>query len=353
MLRWNKFGSDLLRRFHMSENSVLIVISVVLGLSTATAVLLFREAFHFFEYFFVDIIGEHGFLGNGLQGLGLDPRLSILLVLTSVGAIVGSIVQVFIGHERHHGVAGIMESVALAGGRLKYAKVPFKELASALSLGAGASLGPEDPSVQIGANLGSFFGEHLRLSEERVKLLVASGAASAIATAFNAPIAGVFFALEVILGEFTTRSFGVVVLSAVIASSTARYLTGANPVFGNLNFELGSPAQLPFYVLLGLILAFASSTTIRFFHWQSDFWHNNINVPPPIKTALTGTLIALVGLFLPQILGPGEQVMHDLLSGHGETAIALLILLGLAKLVMTAISQGGGFQGVYLHLLYI
>jgi CIC family chloride channel protein len=251
MLRWNQFGSDLLRRFYISENNMLVGLSVILGLSTAAAVLLFRETFHLFEYFFVNNIGEQGFIGQFLSNLGLNPSLSILFILTGVGALVGLIVQVFIGQERHHGVAGIMESVALAGGRLQYAKIPFKVIASALSLGAGASLGPEDPSVQIGANLGSFFGSRLHLSEERVKLLVASGAASAIATAFNAPIAGVFFALEVILGEFTTRSFGVVVLSAVISSSTAQYLTGGSkPVLGNLNYELGNPAQLPYFCLV-------------------------------------------------------------------------------------------------------
>jgi CIC family chloride channel protein len=177
---------------------MLIGLAIIVGLSTGLSVLLFRQGFHFFHYLFFDRLGEHGFIGGLLEARHINPRLAILITLPLAGVIVGYIVTIFIGHEKHHGVAAIMESVALAGGRLRYAVVPFKALAAAISLGAGASVGPEDPSVQIGANLGSFFGDKLRLSEERVKLLVASGAASAISAAFNTPIAGVFFALEVI-----------------------------------------------------------------------------------------------------------------------------------------------------------
>jgi CIC family chloride channel protein len=107
----------------------------------------------------------------------------------------------FIGEERHHGVGGVVEATALAGGRLRYRRMPINAAVSSFSLGAGASVGPEDPSVQIGANLGSMFGQWLRLSDEWVKLLVAAGAAGGIAAAFRAPIAGVFFALEAILSD--------------------------------------------------------------------------------------------------------------------------------------------------------
>ena len=342
--------------FRLSEQTVLIGLAILVGLSTALAVFAFREAFHFFGYIFFDVLGERGFLGNRLAAIGLNPRHSTLITLSSAGLIVGWMMQRFVGHQKYHGVAGIMESVALAGGRLRYRLVPVKALASALSLGAGASVGPEDPSVQIGANIGSFLGEKLHLSEERVKLLVASGGASAIAAAFNAPIAGVFFALEVILGEFTTRSFGVVVLAAVIASAATQGLTGgASPIFGDLDYVLGNPAvQLPFYAALGLALAFVSSGAIRFFHWQSDFWHNRIKLPLPLEVAATGAIVGLVGVFLPQILGPGEDFMHNLLTGHEHIAISMLILLSFAKLVMTAISSGGGFVGgVFAPTLFI
>jgi chloride channel protein, CIC family len=333
-----------LKGFRLSEQTVLIGLAILVGLSTALAVHLFRETFHFF----IDVLGERGFLVQRLAAIGLHPRLSTVLILTSAGLIVGWIVQRFIGHEKYHGVAGIMESVALAGGRLRYRVAPAKALAAALSIGAGASVGPEDPSVQIGANVGSFLGDKLHLSEEQVKALVASGGASAIASAFNAPIAGVFFALEIILGEFTTGLFGVVVLAAVIAAAASQGLTGGtSPVFGDLDYVLGNSAvQLPFYALLGLILAFVASLAIRTLHWQSHFWHNQIKLPVPLKTAIAGFIVGIVGLYLPQILGPGEEFMHSqLTTEHANLSIYLLVTIGFAKLFMTAISSGGGFLG--------
>lgn len=107
-----------------------------------------------------------------------------------------------------------MQAVALFGGRLPYHKLSIKTLAAILSIGMGASVGPEDPSVQIGANLGSMFGRTLRLSE----VLVAGGAASAIAAAFNAPIAGVFFTLEILLGEACGAGVGLILVAAVTSS---------------------------------------------------------------------------------------------------------------------------------------
>ncbi len=333
------------QRIPLSESSLLLGLAVAVGLATGVGVWVFREAFHFFEVLFLDQLAE-GVIGHALESAGIDPRLSIVIVLGMVGLLVGGLMKVFVGYEKYHGVSGIMESVALLGGRLPYKKIPFKALASALSLGAGASVGPEDPSVQIGSNIGSFFGQWLGVSEERVRLLVAAGAASAIAAAFNAPIAGVFFALEVILGEFTTRSFSTVVLSAVIASAFIQAVDSGNPIFGSLEYTLGDPAQLPFYVVLGFGLALFSSVAIRFFHWQADFWHNHIRLPLPLETALTGVVVGLVGAFIfPQVLGPGEGFMHDVLTGHENLATELFIVLGIAKLIMTAISLGGGFVG--------
>ncbi|OGO71483.1 MAG: hypothetical protein A2Z49_12175 [Chloroflexi bacterium RBG_19FT_COMBO_56_12] len=121
-----------------------------------------------------------------------------------------------------------MEAAALAGGRLRYKRMPAKAVASALSIGCGASVGPEDPSVQIGANLGSMFGQWLHLSDERLRSLVAAGCASGIAVAFNAPIAGVFFSLEIILGEISGGAFGIVILAAVIRLCLPRRFLAQN-----------------------------------------------------------------------------------------------------------------------------
>ena len=343
------------QRYWMSaQNTRFIILAVVLGLSTAGFVMLFRRGIELIHIFTTETLGTEGYIGHILESLGIDPRISLILILALAGLLVGWLMHTFVGEEKYHGVAAIMESVAISGGRLRYRQSPVKTLAAMISLGAGASVGPEDPSVQIGANLGSFLAQKLHLPEDRVNVIVAAGSASAIASAFNAPIAGVFFATEIILGEFRSKAFSVVVLSAVISSAFTQAVVGTNPVFGDLDYVLGNPAQLPFYALLGAMLAIISSVTIRFVHWQTSFWHHRIKMWHPLETMLIGALLGTVGIFAPEILGTGEEFMHSTLTGHNDALVITLIGLAFLKMLMTAISQGGGFVGgVFAPTMFI
>lgn len=333
---------DLRRRPFVSENAVLLSLAVGVGLATGIAIWAFDHGIEFFHWLFQELLAEdilHGIVGPA----------AVIISLTLAGLIVGWIMQRFVGEERHHGVAGIMESVALSGGRLRYWRIPFKAVASALSLGAGASVGPEDPSVQIGSNIGSFLGQRLRMSDERIKLLVAAGAASAIAAAFRAPIAGVFFALEIVLnGQFGTGSFGIVVLSAVVSSAFMQAIGTPRTLITFTHYQLGGVGNIALFAILGLLLAPVSILFIRLVYWQHDVWHHyGARLPRPFKTALAGALVGIVALFLPQIMGPGRDFMVEVLNSGsgGELAFGFLIVLGLAKLLMTTVSMAGGFVG--------
>ncbi|MCC6614200.1 MAG: chloride channel protein [Anaerolineae bacterium] len=347
-LRFDPAFSQIMHaRMRAAENNVLLLLSVLLGLATGIAVYAFREAITFFNETFTLWLADEV----------LDPvvgALAIVLSLALAGAIVGWLMNRFVGEERHHGVAGVIESVALGGGRLPYKKIPAKAVASALSLGAGASVGPEDPSVQIGANIGSWIGQGLHLSEEQVRVLVAAGGAAAIAAAFKAPIAGVFFAIEVILnGAFESRSFGIVVLASVVASALTQALEpGAE--LGPFNFALGSPLEIPLFVPLGIFLAFVSVAFSRLVYWQHDVWHHRVHLPRPLKTALAGALVGLVAIVLPQIMGAGREVMNEVLQGTTEMSVTLLLALGVAKIVMTGVSMAGGFVGgIFAPALFV
>ena len=327
----------LLRRLQPSKNSILMLLAVIVGMATGLAIWFFRFSIELFHLVFVE--DTEALIGNFLG------QASIIVILTVAGLVVGWIVSRYIGPERHHGVAGIIESVALAGGRLPFRRMPFKALASALSLSTGASIGPEDPSVQIGANLGSMVGQKLLLPEDRVRLLVAAGAAGAIAAAFNAPIAGVFFALEVILLEFTTGAFGVVVLSAVVASVVAQALEQATalhePALNLMNYSLGNFLEIPMYAVLGLVLAPVAAIFIRSVYWQHDTWEKFVRWPRPVQTAVVGAVVGAVGVFLPQVLGSSREAMNALLS-HPETfTVGLLLALGVAKIILTGPESGG------------
>lgn len=328
----NQLRSILLRLVQHSERTNLIILSVLVGLCSGIGVWLFTNA--------IEALHE---VSQHIHEI--NPLLTVV-VLVSVGLLVGWIMQTFIGEERHHGVAGIMEAVALGGGRMRYYRMPYKALAAILSIGGGASVGPEDPSVQIGANIGSFFGQKLRFSEEQMRLLVGAGAASAISAAFNAPIAGVFFALEIILGEFTSGAFGVVVLSSVVSSVFVKAVDVHGPELGIRDYALGGVAEVPFYVVLGLVAAPVAVIFMRMVYWQHDFWHH-VHLPRPYKTALAGMIVGVVAIFYPEVMGTGRETMNAVLNSGGAEDFGLSLLLGLviAKMVMTSISLGSGFVG--------
>ena len=352
MRSWKQLNSslrpkNLLLRFQSSQSAILLALAAALGLATGGSIWLFKEAIEFFHEIFAQVLAVE------ILGVAIGP-LGIVVALALAGALVGLTMDRFIGTERHHGVAGIIEAVALAGGRLRYQRMPFKAAASALSLGAGASVGPEDPSVQIGANLGSWFGQSLHLSEDQVRILVAAGAASAISAAFQAPIAGVFFALEVILnGVLESRSFGIIVFAAVVSSAFTQAVH-PTPEMGPFTYTIGSPLEIVLFIPLGIVLALAAVLFVRTVYWQHDLWHDRVKLSRPLKTALAGALVGLVGIFLPQIMGTGEETMSHVLSGDLTFMPITLIALAGFKILMTALSMAGGFVGgIFAPSLFI
>ncbi len=277
---------------------------------------------------------------------------TVLIVPVLGGLLVGLLWQRFVGEERHHGVAGIMEAVALAGGRLQYALMPIKTLISAISIGVGASVGPEDPSVQVGANIGSMTGQIARLSDDHMRALVAAGAAGGIAAAFNAPIAGVFFAIEVTLGELSAGSLGAVTLAAVISAVFTQAVSGPQPAFPVSGYVFRGPQELPLYLVLGLV---AGPVAAAYIHLLDSIhgWFHHWGAPTWVKPAAAGLLVGLVGIFLPQLFGVGYDTIGAVLNG-GVFTLGLVLLLLVGKLILTPISIGGGFPGgVFAPSLFI
>ena len=339
----SRLPAALLSKIPVSETAVLIAVAVVVGLLTATGVWLFKRL--------IDV--AHAFFYNGAGGLmSRFGGWTVVLVPVIGGLVVGLLMHYLVGEERYHGVTGIIESVALGGGRLRYWRAPVKAIAAALAIGSGASVGPEDPSVQIGANLGSLFGDKLRLSEERVRALVASGSAAGIAAAFNAPIAGVFFAIEIIQGEIASGALGVVVLASVTSAVLTQALSGPEPAFLMPIYSFNSPSELGLYLALGLLAGPVSAAYIRLLYLAQDVFHS-WHAPRPVQTATAGLMLGLVALVLPQILGVGYDTIGTVLGSAGFPLLLLLALM-LAKLIMTPVSIGGRFPGgVFAPSLFI
>lgn len=322
-------------RLQPSGMVLLGTVAVIVGLVTGAGVWLFKQMIGWTH------AAIFGWLGGLLNRTG---PWTVALLPALAGLLVGLLWRRFVGEERYHGVAGVMEAVALGGGRLAYRLSPVKTIAAALSIGGGASVGPEDPSVQIGANLGSFAGQKLRFSDEWIRTLVAAGVAAGIAAAFNAPIAGVFFALEIVLGEIGAGGgLGVVVLAAVISAVFTQSVSGAQPAFRVPTYSFNSAAELPLYMGLGLLAGLIAAIYVSALYLAKDLFHR-WPAPAWLKPAAAGLAVGIAGIWLPQVFGVGYETIEAIFNGPQMSILLLLALLAV-KLIMTATSIGGGFPG--------
>jgi len=295
-------------------------------------------------------------LGFGTAGSLVDaarelPFWKILLVPAVGGALVGPITWWFARDARGHGVPEVMMAVLLRGGRIRPRVAVIKALISAITMGSGGIAGREGPMVQIGSGLGSTIGQWFHLKERGVKTLVGAGAAGGLAAAFNAPIAGALFAMEVILGDFGVAAFSPLVISAVSATLVSRALGGHAEVFDVPAFELASVWEFISYTLLGLLAGGVALAFIWFLYWQENLWER-LPVHEAVKPALGGLVIGSVALASPQILGIGFDVVNDTMNDR----LPWLLLLSLVFLKLGATSvtlSSGGSGGVFVPSMFV
>lgn len=287
----------------------------------------------------------------------------LLLVILPIGGLIVGLLTTYGAEEaKGPGVSEVMEATHTKGGYLRRRAIIFKALASSVSIGTGGSAGREGPIVQMGSGVGSAIGRRSRLSDTRVKILLSCGVAGAIAATFNAPIAGVVFALELILLEFRTRSFVPLVVSAVMGTTMMGVLTGniLPAPFFETNYQFTSPFELPMFLLLGLIAGFVGIIFIKTLYGVEDLF-SKLKVKPYIKPAIGGLLVAIIGLSIPQVLGVGYdsirsaiEIQETPLMLTGFSLLGSLFILMLAKMVATSLTLGsGGSGGVFAPSLFM
>ncbi len=331
----------------LSSEPLLLGLAAIVGLTVGLVVIGFDALISLCKYCFQFLLQEW------IAPLG---SWTPLLIPVIGGVLVSGLLWIY--PLQGTNIAEILQSAIGRGQRIPLWRIPLKLLASAVSLGAGSSLGPEGPSMEIGGILGSALGGKLKFSSERVSILVGAGAAAGLAAGFNAPIAGVFLALELILsGSFTTSTISVVVLAAVVGALVGQLGLGAQPAFmlpasTRLalvvnDYEFKTLVELPFYLGLGflasglsLVMGYSLQWSLRLF--QGKTWLGQ--QPQGIKLALGGLLVGLLGLPLPLALGVGYETIETLLQNIPFPLPMLLFLL-LGKVVMTAVSMGCGFVG--------
>jgi CIC family chloride channel protein len=334
---------DRLLHLKVNETQVLLLSRLVIGVGAGLGAVAFRELISGFTFLFFDL------LRPALARL-LGPYAVILLPAIG-GLVFGPLIYVFAREAKGHGVPEVMLAVAQQGGRIRPVVAAVKSVASAICIGSGGSVGREGPIVQIGSALGSTWGQLFRMSESRMRTLVACGAAGGIAATFNAPIAGVFFALEVILGDFSTRAFGIVVIASVTAAVVGRSVFGNVPAFPVPASQGVQVGEFPFYLVLGLLGALAGVALTRTLYWCEDRF-DALTLPEYLKPVLGGLLLGALGFFLPQVFGVGYPAMSAALAGR--YALGLLALLVVAKMLAVSLTIGsGGSGGVFAPSLFI
>jgi len=276
----------------------------------------------------------------------------VILAPAVGGLLYGPLVHRFAREARGHGVPEVMYAVARRGGHIPGRVAVVKALASAITIGSGGSVGREGPIVQIGSALGSTLGRITRMSESQLRTLVACGAAGGIAATFNAPIAGVFFALELILRDFATRSFAAVMLSSITASVVGRAVFGDHPFLALPAFTVNSPSEYLLFAGLGLLAGAVGVLFSKILYAIEDLCDGAWRGPEWLRPAVGGLLLGLLLFAMPQLYGVGYPVLEA--SVAGRYTIGFLLLLVVAKMAATSLTIGiGGSGGVFAPSLVI
>ncbi len=320
------------------DSLVLVLAAMVVGVSTGLGAVIFIWLLRQVTRLTISLTDS--VLGN------LWPVIATVIVMGLAGLIVGWIVDRWAKEAKGHGVPEVMEAIALRGGRIRPRVAGIKVLASAITIGSGGSAGREGPIVQVGSALGSTLGQLLRFSDDRVRTLVASGAAAGIATTFNAPIAGAIFALEVVLGRFTVRYFGAVVISSVTAGIVGRVFLGDRPAFNVPAYPLNNLGEVAIYIVLGFLAALVAVLFIRMLYGVEGLF-DNWRLHPAFKAAIGMMITALLIVPLPsrEVLGPGLDIIGEAIADDFSKPLGILIIMLLLKMLATSFTLGSGNSG--------
>ncbi|MBU0730379.1 MAG: chloride channel protein [Proteobacteria bacterium] len=359
------FLSKQLNRLTAHEGLVLVFTAVAVGAATGLAAVFFIRliaSIQVFSYSFA----ENFFPFLGAWAFVLIPFLGALLV--------GPIIAYWASEAKGHGVPEVMQALILRGGRIRPRVVLAKIIASAICIGTGGSAGREGPIIQVGSALGSSAGQILGLSTERIKNLVACGAAAGIAATFNAPIAGVAFASEVLMSEFQVTRFGNVLIAAVSASIVSQVFLGARPAFQIPKYIMHSPWEILLYMILGLLAAVVGIMFIKMLD-STETIFKKWKFPETLKPAAGALLLGITGYTyihfsgfmgftpekfrlgmplvenIPHVYGSGFTFIEEVLLGK-ETFILLVVLVFIKPLATSFTLGSGNSGGVFAPSLF-
>ncbi|MFT5710650.1 MAG: CIC family chloride channel protein [Halioglobus sp.] len=321
---------DKYRRTLTNQGSILsyAILGIVGGVASGLIVLAFERAIR-------ELAAVWGVGGNG-ESFEALPMWAIFALPAGGALILGLVLSAIKPEDRETGIIHVISRMDSHYGVLSLKNALVQFIGGAFALATGQSGGREGPGVHLGAAINSKLGQWLGLPNNSLRVLIACGTAGGIAAAFNTPLAGVIFAMEVIIAEYTVVGFIPIILAAVSASAVSRTLSSGSMLFMIPDVALNSLWEIPFIILLGICCGFAitafitiSKLSARVLHW-----------PIAIRFSLAGALTGGLGVLAPEILGIGYDTLNLVL--HEELAIGLLLTIAVCKIVATSFSSGVG-----------
>ncbi len=314
-----------------AEERFFLLLSIFIGIYAGLAVVCFRLAIEW----------------TRIYAMGTSIAISgarLILAPAIAGLVVAFLVMQVFPAVRGSGVNQTKSALYISNGYIPLRTAIGKFICSAIAIGSGHSLGPEDPSLQIGATLASALGRRLRLSREKARLIAPVGAAAGLAAAFNAPISAVLFVIEEVVGRWSAGILGSIVLSAVSSVVVARFFLGAEPMFRIPSVSLISTEELLAYTLLGVAGGLMSLLFAKLIGWSRHRLKAMPRWTQYFQPAIAGALIGTIGYFgFPQVMGAGYDYMDQAM--HNQFTWQMLLALAFLKILSTTLSFTSGTPG--------
>src|SRR6201981_2470673 len=336
---WATWRSWSNRILSLREDQLFMFLAVLIGIFSGLAVVCFRIAIEW-----VHLVS----LGSSM----FPPVQRVLIVPVVGGLIVALLVIYAFPAARGSGVNQTKAAVYISNGYVPFNTVIGKFVICALGIGTGQSLGPEGPSLQMGAGIASLLGRRLNLSQEKVRLIAPVGAAAGLAAAFNAPISSVIFVIEEVIGTWSAGVLGAIVLAAVSAVITMRVFMGSESLFRVPPVRVANAGELLAYVVLGVIGGGASLAFLKWLAYARPRIQQRPNWTRYLQPAAAGLVVGFIGIRFPQVMGAGYSVIDQAL--HGQFSWKLLLILAALKIFATGLSfLSGPPGGMFAPTLFI
>lgn len=335
---WHQLGEKLASAFPRRMSGVdslpqLAILGLLSGLVTGGVILVFRLAIEWPLGYFLPGDGSEAFPSEAFENLDILTRG----VLPFAGALgLGFFLHQLATHDRKVGVAHVMERLNYHQGYITAKSAFIQFIVGVTTVVTGQSAGREGPAVHLGAAFSSLMGQWMRLPNNSIRTLVACGCAAAISASFNTPISGVIFAMEVVMMEYTIAGFTPIILASVSAAFVTQFVYGPEPAFSVPALTMNSLLEIPWILVIAVIIGISAALFIHLVDSMGRFNHR----PILLRVITAGALMVPVAILVPQTMGIGYDTVNETING--ELGFWLLLSVGVAKLVITALTVGLG-----------